>query len=368
MGAQLGTDPNGKMQRVLARQLQFGVGDASWLSDQSALIVSANGSAGVPSQLWRVKYPEGGVERVTNDFNDYHGVSTTLDSESLVTIERQDVYSTWVIHDHDESSSSRISVAVGDEGALRDLTWTPDGKLLYDSRYKAHTIIEIMNADGSDRRALTMEDGNAWMPSASLDGRTIAFVSDRGGSQRIWKMGIDGSSPTRVTNGDFDSQPSISPDGKWILYTSGDEGIWKAPINGGAATYVTQAFWGDQFEDSARVALSPDGRMIASKSLSKNFTLNINIFDFERGILVQTLPNPGQGVAWSPKGRALTYVRTQNGISNIWSEALTGERPKQLTHFSSDRIFSYAWSQDGKRLAVARGTETSDVVLITNFR
>ncbi len=368
MGAQLGIDLDGTRQQVLSRMIVFGVGDASWLSDGSSLIVSANGrNAGAPSQLWRIKYPEGDLDRVTNDFNDYQGVSVTLDSKSLVTIERQNVYSTWVIRDHDESSGSRISVAAGDEGAFRHLTWAPDGRLLYDFLSDGHTNIGIMSADGGNRMALTMGDGNAWMPSVSLDDKTIAFVSDRDGSQRIWKMGIDGSNATRVTNGTFDSAPSISPDGKWILYVSDNE-IWKTPINGGPATYVAGAFWDEESDDYSRAAVSPDGRMIAAKSLDRNFTLNVNIFDFERGTLVQSFPNPGPGVAWNPEGRALTYVRTQKGISNIWSQVLTGERPKQLTHFSSDKIFSYAWSQDGKRLAVARGTETSDVVFVTNFR
>jgi Tol biopolymer transport system component/class 3 adenylate cyclase len=368
MGAQLGIDLDGTRQRVLSRMLVFGVGDASWLSDGSSLIVSANGrNAGAPSQLWRVKYPEGDVDGLTNDFNDYQGVSVTLDSKSLVTIERQNVYSTWVIRDRDEGEGRRISIAAGDEGALRDLAWVPDGRLLYVFSSDGHTNIGIMNADGSNRKALTMDDANAWMPSASLDGKSIAFVSDKGGSQRIWKMGIDGGNSTPVTNGAFDSQPSMSPDGKWILY-SDNEGIWKAPLNGGPAIFVSKGYWFEPSEVSARVALSPDGRMIFSNSLSENYTLDVSIFDFERGTLIQSFPKPGQGVAWSPEGHALTYVRTQNGISNIWSQSLTGERPKQLTHFSSDRIFSYAWSQDGKRLAVARGTETSDVVFVTNFR
>jgi len=38
-----------------------------------------------------------------------------------------------------------------------------------------------------------------------------------------------------------------------------------------------------------------------------------------------------------------------------------------LTDFKSDRIFSFAWSRDGKQLALARGTLTNDVILISNF-
>ncbi len=56
------------------------------------------------------------------------------------------------------------------------------------------------------------------------------------------------------------------------------------------------------------------------------------------------------------------------GISNIWSQPLDGGAPKQLTDFKTDRIFAFDWSRDGKQLAVSRGTVTSDVVLIKDFR
>jgi hypothetical protein len=35
-----------------------------------------------------------------------------------------------------------------------------------------------------------------------------------------------------------------------------------------------------------------------------------------------------------------------------------------VTDFAPDRIFSFDWSLDGKNIVIARGTITSDVVLI----
>jgi hypothetical protein len=55
-----------------------------------------------------------------------------------------------------------------------------------------------------------------------------------------------------------------------------------------------------------------------------------------------------------------------------WSDgddrALDGSPPRKLTDFKSDRIFSFGWSRDGKQLALARGTLTNDVILISDFR
>jgi len=40
----------------------------------------------------------------------------------------------------------------------------------------------------------------------------------------------------------------------------------------------------------------------------------------------------------------------------------------KLTDFKDGIIRSLAWSPDGQQLAISRGTQTSDVVLISNFR
>jgi len=39
-----------------------------------------------------------------------------------------------------------------------------------------------------------------------------------------------------------------------------------------------------------------------------------------------------------------------------------------VTNFKADLTFSFAWSRDGKQLALARGTVNKDVVLISNFK
>ena len=48
---------------------------------------------------------------------------------------------------------------------------------------------------------------------------------------------------------------------------------------------------------------------------------------------------------------AYLRVVTRGGVSNIWAQPIDGSAPKQLTHFKTDRIFSFDWSGDGKQLA-----------------
>ncbi|PYS57787.1 MAG: hypothetical protein DMF74_25150, partial [Acidobacteria bacterium] len=70
---------------------------------------------------------------------------------------------------------------------------------------------------------------------------------------------------------------------------------------------------------------------------------------------------------WTPEGSGLAYAARQQGVGNIWVQPLDGSAPKQLTHWNPNPIFSFGWSPDGKWLAYASGTLTSDVVLISNL-
>ena len=71
-------------------------------------------------------------------------------------------------------------------------------------------------------------------------------------------MNVDGSNHTRLTTGIGDSNPSISPDSKWVLFTNfagARPTIWKVSIDGGTPQQIT-----DHAAISGRV--SPDGKSI----------------------------------------------------------------------------------------------------------
>ena len=69
---------------------------------------------------------------------------------------------------------------------------------------------------------------------------------------------------------------------------------------------------------------------------------------------------------WAPDESGLDYVVTQNGMSSIWRQPLSGGAPIQVTHSSVGRIFTFAWSPDGKWLSLGIGVDRSDVVLMSS--
>jgi len=74
----------------------------------------------------------------------------------------------------------------------------------------------------------------------------------------------------------------------------------------------------------------------------------------------------GPSYRWSQDSKGLLYEQEQAGVTNIWYQPVPSGTPRQVTDFKSGRIFYFDRSSDGKRLVCARGSTTTDVVLIKN--
>ena len=79
------------------------------------------------------------------------------------------------------------------------------------------------------------------------------------------------------------------------------------------------------------------------------------------------LPTRNSKLRFTPDGKSVAYAAVDDqGVANIWSQSLQGGAPKPITDFKNDIIFDFAWSPDGKQLAISRGRTTRDVVLLTD--
>jgi Tol biopolymer transport system component len=225
-----------------------------------------------------------------------------------------------------------------------------------------------IDADGSNKTQLTANAGDNYTPTTTADGRFIVFASNRNGSFNIWGMDAeDGSNPRPLTVGDGNFYPSISADDQWLAYDNQNDAprtVWRMSIKGGTPVQLS-----DQY---ARMPVfSPDHQFIACRYYVEPGVMGIAILPFEGGTPVKLLRIPimdWQKVQWISNGRALSYINTIKGISNIWSYELDTGVTKQLTDFKADQIFSYAWSPDHKQLASLRGTAVSDVAIISYSR
>ncbi|HEV7746679.1 MAG TPA: protein kinase [Pyrinomonadaceae bacterium] len=334
----------------------------AWSPQGTGMVVSAQEEQGGPSQIWYVNYPGGSVERVTNDLNNYNGVSITKAGATIATVQSQVSSSMWFAPDGNTESAAKVSSGTNEGGG--GLAMMPDGRILYTIFGGGSSDIFVMNADGSNSHQLTSNAGINFTPRVTADGRTIIFVSTRTGSPHLWRMDSDGTNAKQLTSGTAEISPDISPDGKWAVYGSASElGLWKISIEGGTPVSINKGL-------AVSPAISPDGKLIACRYRDADLSpFKLGLIDFATGQIVKVIelpPNDG-ALGWSVDGRAVLFVQRRNGISNIWSQPVDGGPPKQVTFFKSDLTFAFTFSRDGKSLALSRGTVSNDVVLITDL-
>ena len=257
-------------------------------------------------------------------------------------------------------------------GRYFDLSWAPDGKIVYASDASGNADIYEIAANGSNVRQLTSGVKRNYAPAVSADNRFIVFHSNRSGIFQIWRMDREGSNPLQLTTGNNESNwPQVSADGKWVVYQHFEPGVaaavWRVPIEGGTPEKVAEGF-------AVRPATSPDGKWLAfwfNDGQSKK-PWRLALFSLESGKQVRTFdvaPTVQVGwdtlLRWSADSQSLTFVDNRGGFENVWAQPIDGGPAKQLTDFKDRDIFSFDWSRDGS-LVTSKGVITSDVVLISD--
>ena len=338
---------------------------AAWLPDGSGLLVSASEATSSPMQVWHIQIADGAATQVTRDLNNYSDLSLTRDGSRLVAVQTHAVSNIWVA---DQSGGHAPQQIRSEVGTLSSIAWTPDGRIVYRSSGGGRgPDLWTMKADGSNARQLTIGARVAQGLAASPDGRHVVFSSDATNRSQLWRVDTDGGNLRQLTDGTGEFFPEVTPDGQWVVYQSDlsiDPRLWKVPIDGGKAVQLTTT-------RAAKPAISPDGRMIAYSYLDIDLTPSrwgvgvISIdgeprrtrFDFPPTVV-------SRYVRWSPDGRSIAFVNSPNGVSDVWLQPLDGRQARRLTSFRAEQIPAFAWSADGRSLALVRELETSDAVMV----
>jgi eukaryotic-like serine/threonine-protein kinase len=363
-------------EKQIGSQSWPAMGEIAWVPDSTGLIFTAadyDSSGPDSQQLWYIRYPEGEVRRITNDLNNYHGISITFDSKRLVTLQSTSTCNLWTANNSDWNQATQVTSGSRLDGR-EGVAYTTRGQVVYSSSVNSNMDLWVMNADGSNQRQLTTNTGDNSQPVATSDGRYIIFKSDRSGTANIWRMDVDGTNPKPLSSGSGEADPHCTPDGKWVVYTllgAGKPTVWRVSIDGGAPEQIIDKY-------TTNPSVSPDGESIACfyRDEHANGRMKLAVFKIAGGEPIRTFDTAGVPVfdaassllRWTADGRTLTYVVTVGDVSNLWSQPISGDPPKQLTNFKSNRIFSFDWLPDGRQLILSRGTVTSDVLMISNFR
>jgi Tol biopolymer transport system component len=235
-----------------------------------------------------------------------------------------------------------------DEGSWLSIDVMPDGEsLVFDLLGDLYTL----PISGGRTTRITSGLGFDSQPAVSPDGRWIAFVSDRSGSDNLWVARTDGSEPRKISDEKHWGiiSPAWTPDSQYIIVTRTAEKPELTMYHVEGGTGVTLA--GATEEDKpwgVGVVVSPQGSHAYfakgedSKGPVDNFpATQISRYDFSTGEIDQLTQSEGGAFRpeLSPDGNLLVY-----GTRN---EARTGFRIRNL-RTGSDRWLTYPAQRDAQ--------------------
>ena len=331
--------------------------DMTWLPDgRSFLITAVDLNGGTTPQVWRVTYPGAERSRVTNDLNAYINVSLSSDGKTLATVQTETNATIYVVEKGKEPL--RLTSGAGREDGTAGMTWLPDGRLVFTSTGSGLPQLWIVDGNGQHLHQLTSLSAPATRPRSAPDGRYIYFQSAAPEGLAIFRVASDGSGLQQLTRDGDAREVIVSRDGQTLFYTamkSGNPNLMKMPADGGTPSRVTDGFF--RAHD-----LSPDGTTILGNAWNEPARrVMLATLTLSTGAIT-SYPESPTNAQMMPDGR-ITMVVRRNGRAHVMTRALNGDDPVEVGELGTENVFNGAVAKDG-RVAISRGTSSSDVVLI----
>ncbi len=388
-------DISGKPPQIINAEFA-GVAHAVWLSNKDLLVSAKRADTDSTTQLWQLGL-DGSLKQLTFDLTNYSRVSISADRSTVVATESSTesnlyVASTTAAWTAEMGSIKQITRETRVEFGCLGMSWTRDSALIFSYAGLGGAQLRIIDSNGGNSRLFTPGQIRApESPVVTPDGKYLLFNAFNE-KDEMYLYRYDLGSKSLLPLAYAGPWPwfhgfSITPDSKSVIYTFVDPnwknvpqaqqtgGLRKISIDGGEPTDI-------RVDNSFPMPqVSPDGKSIGLMTWDGRIGI-VPMGDPKaqpRYLDVTTaFPNlNARFFRWSSDSRAIVYITTnasQQDFFNLDSQNLRrlpvdGGPAANLTNFTDGRsIYSFAYTPDGKQLAMSRGLTTSDIVLVKNLR
>jgi DNA-binding winged helix-turn-helix (wHTH) protein len=168
------------------------------------------------SDLYEVESVGGAMRRLTDLQSHLRGHTWLPDNRHLVVASDHEGRSALYLLDRETLALT----ALGPRDAYSPTAARASWRVAYEQHRASTRLVQLMHGDTLPQpQPLHPSSGSERDPAWSPDGRRLAFVSDRTGSDQVW-VAIDGAAPRRVTEVESSAveSPQFSLDGESVFY------------------------------------------------------------------------------------------------------------------------------------------------------
>lgn len=217
----------------------------------------------------------------------------------------------------------------------------------------------IANADGSQPRRLTIDEGVESRPHFSPDGSQIAFSAEYDGNTDVFLVPVEGGIPRRLTWHPYqDLAAGFTPDGQSVLFlsqrtvfTGRHLQLFTVPLKGGFPDrlVIPNAFHACYSPDGSSMAYTPYADPFRQwKNYRGGRMSTIWIFSFEDHSKSE-IPKPAGGCndiepMWI--GDEIYFLSDRNGEFNLYSFDTGSKEIRQMTRFEDFPIVNASYNNE----------------------
>ena len=331
--------------------------------DRRTLLYLASGSDGSGPSLYSIDVERRIPHRLTFGPDRYTSLAATADSRRLVLTRASPRRSLWRMRIGDSGGDAPARVSLTPPTAFSPRLG-PDYLICVAPSGSGESIWKHNGADtelwnGPGAQVIGS-------PAISPDGGRIAFSVRQGSHSLLYVMQADGTN-TRVVADSLDLQgsPAWSPDGRSITSAANDRGtphLFAIPVDGGGSAVLVRDY-------SIDPAWEPSGRFVVYSGPDIGTTFPVSAVTREGAAHalphVSTLTRGARHLKFLAGGRELAYLRGRIEHKDIWIADLETGGERQVTRLPADfDIRDFDISEDGREVVLERVRERSDIVLL----
>jgi eukaryotic-like serine/threonine-protein kinase len=336
------------------------INNEAWLHADTLLAFSAAPKETDHIQLYEMSVSGAGVRAMASPELEDGSLAATSDGTTLTAVRRKQTSSIWLAPAAHLEAPTQL---IAENDGIDSIAWSSSDGLIFPLHRSGNLNLWEAHPPAAARPLAAARNCVERSPAAVPNSSLVIYSSNCADDFNLWQVDSQTGKRAQITNGwSYDEKPDVTPDGKWIVYTSwpsNTHSIWKIPVGGGNATPLSPM-------QARNPVVSPDGTKVLCQLRDYyDGRWRIAILSISDGAIQRELPqlpvSKTTVLRWSPDGRAIDFVDEQEAISNIWRQPLDGQ-VRQLTHFTSDHIYDFAWNRSGTMIACIRGRAESDVV------
>lgn len=239
-----------------------------------------------------------------------------------------------------DADGERAQVALASAEPIISPAWSPDGRdLAYVSFETQKAVVWVQSLMTGERRQLANFRGSNSAPAWSPDGRELVVTLSTTGIAQLFVMPREGGTPRRLTTSNaIDTEAAYGPDGR--IYFVSDRGgspqIYRVGPGGGNPERVT--FAGGH---NISPAISPDGKSMAYVARQGNGAFKLALLDLANGggsprLLTDT--SDDESPSFAPNGRLIVYTSREKGRDVLMTTTLDGKIKTRLLSSGADML------------------------------